>query len=157
MSATGRHVLALDQGTTSSRAILYAEDGRVIARAQRELRQSYPRPGWVEHDPDEIVSGQLATAAEALARAGVGAHEVAAIGIAMGRSGTDVARDAADLVLLDDRFETIVDAVRQGRSTFADIRRSLTYHLTSNVAELAPFIVWALSGRRIPLVRLTRR
>ncbi len=75
----------------------------------------------------------------------------AAIGIAMGRSGTDVARDAADLVLLDDRFETIVDAVRQGRSTFADIRRSLTYHLTSNVAELAPFIVWALSGRRIPL------
>jgi len=75
----------------------------------------------------------------------------AAIGIAMGRSGTDVARDAADLVLLDDRFETIVDAVRQGRSTYADIRRSLTYHLTANVAELAPFIVWALSGRRIPL------
>lgn len=75
----------------------------------------------------------------------------AAIGIAMGRSGTDVARDAADLVLLDDRFETIVDAVRQGRSTFADIRRSLTYHLTANVAELAPFVVWALSARRIPL------
>ena len=75
----------------------------------------------------------------------------AAIGIAMGLTGTDVARDAADLVLLDDRFETIVDAVRQGRSTFADIRRSLTYHLTANVAELAPFVVWALSARRIPL------
>jgi magnesium-transporting ATPase (P-type) len=75
----------------------------------------------------------------------------AAIGIAMGRSGTDVAREAADLVLLDDDFSTIVAAVEQGRSTFANIRRFLTYHLTDNVAELAPFVVWALSGGRFPL------
>jgi calcium-translocating P-type ATPase len=73
------------------------------------------------------------------------------IGIAMGRSGTDVAREAADLVLLDDRFETIVLAIEQGRSTFANIRRFLTYHLTDNVAELAPFAFWALSGGRFPL------
>jgi calcium-translocating P-type ATPase len=75
----------------------------------------------------------------------------AAIGIAMGRSGTDVAREAADLVLLDDDFATIVAAIEQGRSTFANIRRFLTYHLTDNVAELAPFVVWALSGGRFPL------
>jgi magnesium-transporting ATPase (P-type) len=75
----------------------------------------------------------------------------AAIGVAMGRSGTDVAREAADLVLLDDDFATIVAAVEQGRSTFSNIRRFLTYHLTDNVAELAPFVVWALSGTRIPL------
>ena len=75
----------------------------------------------------------------------------AAIGIAMGQSGTDVAREAADLVLLDDNFATIVAAIEQGRSTFANIRRFLTYHLTDNVAELAPFVVWALSGGRFPL------
>jgi len=73
------------------------------------------------------------------------------LGIAMGASGTDVAREAADLVLLDDHFGTIVAAVELGRSTFANIRRFLTYHLTDNVAELTPFVVWALSGGSIPL------
>ncbi len=73
------------------------------------------------------------------------------IGIAMGQSGTDVAREAADLVLLDDRFETIVHAIEQGRATFANIRRFLTYHLTDNVSELAPFALWAVSGGRFPL------
>ena len=77
-------------------------------------------------------------------------HE-AAIGVAMGRSGTDVAREAADLVLLDDNFATIVAAIEQGRTTFANARRFLTYHLTDNVAELTPFVVWALSGGRFPL------
>ncbi|WP_322860635.1 cation-transporting P-type ATPase [Mycobacterium europaeum] len=75
----------------------------------------------------------------------------AAIGVAMGRSGTDVAREAADLVLLDDDFGTIVAAVEQGRATFANLRRFLTYHLTDNVAELAPFVVWALSAGVFPL------
>ena len=79
------------------------------------------------------------------------ALQAADIGIAMGRSGTDVAREAADLVLLDDDFATIVAAVEQGRATFANIRRFLTYHLTDNVAELTPFVVWALSGGRFPL------
>jgi len=63
----------------------------------------------------------------------------------MGLAGTDVAREAADLVLLDDNFETIVAAIEQGRTTFAHTRRFLTYHLTVNVAELTPFVVWALS------------
>jgi magnesium-transporting ATPase (P-type) len=79
------------------------------------------------------------------------ALRAANIGVAMGRSGTDVAREAADLVLLDDNFATIVAAVEQGRTTFANARRFLTYHLTDNVAELTPFVVWALSGGRFPL------
>jgi magnesium-transporting ATPase (P-type) len=77
-------------------------------------------------------------------------HE-ADIGVAMGRSGTDVAREAADLVLLDDDFASIVAGVEQGRATFINVRRFLTYHLTDNVAELTPFVVWALSGGQFPL------
>jgi magnesium-transporting ATPase (P-type) len=79
------------------------------------------------------------------------ALQAADIGVAMGRSGTDVAREASDLVLLDDDFATIVAAVTQGRATYANIRRFLTYHLTDNVAELTPFAVWALSGGLFPL------
>jgi magnesium-transporting ATPase (P-type) len=74
------------------------------------------------------------------------------VGVAMGASGSDVAREAADLVLLDDHFATIVAAIELGRATFRNIRRFLTYHLTDNVAELAPFAVWALSGGSYPLV-----
>jgi calcium-translocating P-type ATPase len=77
-------------------------------------------------------------------------HE-ADIGIAMGASGTDVAREAADLVLLDDHFASIVVGVEQGRAAFVNIRRFLTYHLTDNVAELTPFVLWAMSGGRFPL------
>ncbi len=79
------------------------------------------------------------------------ALQQADIGVAMGRSGTDVAREAADLVLLDDNFATIVAAIEQGRATYSNIRRFLTYHLTDNIAELAPFVMWALSGGRFPL------
>ena len=79
------------------------------------------------------------------------ALQEADIGIAMGLSGTDVAREASDLVLLDDNFATVVAAVEQGRTTFANARRFLTYHLTANLAELTPFVLWALSGGRLPL------
>jgi len=77
-------------------------------------------------------------------------HE-ADIGVAMGASGTDVAREAADLVLLDDHFASIVAGIEQGRATYVNLRRFLTYHLTDNVAELTPFVVWVVSGGRFPL------
>ncbi len=79
------------------------------------------------------------------------ALQEADIGVAMGLSGTDVAREASDLVLLDDHFATIVAAIEQGRATYANIHRFLTYHLTDNVAELTPFVIWALSGGQFPL------
>ncbi len=81
-------ILALDQGTTSSRAILFDRDGRVVAYDQRELTQHFPQPGWVEHDPQEIWSSQLAVARGALRNAGANASDVAAIGITNQRETT---------------------------------------------------------------------
>jgi len=83
-----RFVMALDQGTTSSRAIVFDEAGVARAKAQREFRQIFPRPGWVEHDPREIWSTQIAVAGEALRSAGIGAGELAAIGITNQRETT---------------------------------------------------------------------
>jgi glycerol kinase len=77
----GRCVLALDQGTTSSRAIVFDRAAQPVAIAQQELTQIYPQPGWVEHDPEEIWRGQLACARAALAQAGVQARDIAAVGI----------------------------------------------------------------------------
>ncbi|HYO28773.1 MAG TPA: FGGY family carbohydrate kinase, partial [Azonexus sp.] len=83
-----KYVLALDQGTTSSRAILFDAEGRRVATAQRELPQYFPQPGWVEHDPEEIWQTQLDCAREALAQSRVAAGAVAAIGIANQRETT---------------------------------------------------------------------
>lgn len=85
-----RFILALDQGTTSSRSILFDAEGKMAAVAQHEFKQHYPKPGWVEHDPAEIWSAQLATAKEVLARAEVGPESVAAIGITNQRETTVV-------------------------------------------------------------------
>ena len=82
------YLLALDQGTSSSRSIVFDARGRVVAMAQREFRQIYPQPGWVEHDAEEIWQTQLATAREALEKAGVSAAAVAAIGITNQRETT---------------------------------------------------------------------
>ncbi|HEX9945249.1 MAG TPA: glycerol kinase GlpK [Thermoanaerobaculia bacterium] len=87
------HVLALDQGTTSSRAIVFDESGAAVAVAQREIQQIFPRPGWVEHNPAEIWESQLAVAREALARAGLAAAnaaDIAALGITNQRETTVV-------------------------------------------------------------------
>ncbi len=82
------YLLALDQGTSSSRSIVFDEHGRIRAMAQREFRQHYPRPGWVEHDPMEIWSSQLETAREALQRAGLQAGDIRSIGITNQRETT---------------------------------------------------------------------
>jgi glycerol kinase len=85
-----RYVLALDQGTTSSRAILFDHGGHAVATGQQEFRQIFPQAGWVEHDPAEIWSSQMATVAEALAQAGAAAKDLAAIGITNQRETTIV-------------------------------------------------------------------
>ena len=82
------YLLALDQGTSSSRSIVFDDTGRVVAMAQREFGQHYPQPGWVEHDAGEIWATQLATARDAIAKAGLQAREIRAIGITNQRETT---------------------------------------------------------------------
>lgn len=88
--AKHKYVLALDQGTTSSRAIIFDGNGEIKARAQAEYAQIYPRDGWVEHDPIEIFSSVAATASEAIARLGINRADIAAIGITNQRETTIV-------------------------------------------------------------------
>jgi glycerol kinase len=83
-----KYVLALDQGTTSSRAIVFSRDGSVVSVSQKEFRQFYPTPGWVEHDAAEIWQTQVEVAGEAISKAGVSGNEVACIGITNQRETT---------------------------------------------------------------------
>ena len=85
-----KYILALDQGTTSSRAMVFDHSGSVVALAQKEFRQIFPKPGWVEHDATEIWATQLHTATEALGKAGLTATDIAAIGITNQRETTVV-------------------------------------------------------------------
>ncbi len=85
-----QYILALDQGTTSSRAIVFDHGGRSVAVAQKEFAQIYPKPGWVEHDPVEIWASQSAMAAEALARANLSGDAIAAVGVTNQRETTVV-------------------------------------------------------------------
>ena len=101
-------VLALDQGTTSSRAIAFGRDGRILGIAQQEFRQIFPQPGWVEHDPLEIWRTQRDVAAQALSAAGLGASDVAAIGITNQRETTVLweratGRPVANAIVWQDR------------------------------------------------------
>ncbi|MCR5215025.1 MAG: glycerol kinase GlpK [Eubacterium sp.] len=85
-----KYIMALDAGTTSNRAILFDHDGKIISVAQREFTQIYPKPGWVEHDANEIWSTMLGVAVETIAKAGVAAEDVAGIGITNQRETTIV-------------------------------------------------------------------
>ena len=88
VNAVTRYVLAIDQGTTSTRAILFDQNLEISATAQQELAQHYPQPGWVEHDPEEIWSATVETCRKAIAAAGAGADDIAAIGITNQRETT---------------------------------------------------------------------
>jgi glycerol kinase len=116
---TKTHILALDQGTSSSRSIVFDARGRIKAMAQREFRQIFPQPGWVEHDPKEIWTSQLATAHEAIAKAGLRADEIASIGITNQRETTLVWNRATGepvynaIVWQDRRAEPTCAALRE--------------------------------------------
>jgi glycerol kinase len=85
-----KYILAFDQGTTSSRSIIFDHNGKVCSVAQKEFQQIYPKPGWVEHDPMEIWSSQSATAAEAISRADLSSDSIAAVGVTNQRETTIV-------------------------------------------------------------------
>jgi glycerol kinase len=85
-----KYIIAFDQGTTSSRSIVFDHDGKVVATAQKEFQQIYPKSGWVEHDPMEIWSSQSSTAAEAISRADLSSDSIAAVGVTNQRETTIV-------------------------------------------------------------------
>ena len=103
-----RFVLSLDQGTTSSRAIVFNASGEAVASAQREFRQHYPEPGWVEHDAQEIWASQRAVMDEVMESAGILPERVAAIGIANQRETTvlwdrETGRPVGNAIVWQDR------------------------------------------------------
>ncbi len=114
-----QYILALDQGTTSSRAIIFNREGAVIATAQKEFTQYFPQPGWVEHDANEIWSTQLGVATEAISQAGLSLEDIAAIGITNQRE-TTVVWDRATgkpiynaIVWQDKRTSSFCDVLRE--------------------------------------------
>ena len=123
------YLLALDQGTSSSRSIVFDADGRIVAMAQREFRQIYPQPGWVEHDPEDLWQTQLATAQEALAKASITAAQVKAIGITNQRETTVVwnrrtGRPIHNAIVWQDRRGEPLCAQLRDQSHAEAIRRS---------------------------------
>src|SRR4051794_29717301 len=114
-----KYILALDQGTTSSRAILFDHSGRIKSVAQREFKQFYPKPGWVEHDATEIWSSQAGVMAEALAKSGLGSKDLAGIGITNQRETTIVwDRESGEpihraIVWQDRRTAELCDALKK--------------------------------------------
>ncbi len=144
---TARHVIALDQGTTSTRAIVFDDAGMPVASAQREHRQHFPAPGWVEHDPMEIWEGAQAVLAEALQAAGLAASAVAALGITNQRE-TIVLWDRASgdpvhpaIVWQDARAEAGIDRFRDAYEALEG--RGIT-GLPLSAYFSAPKLAWLL-------------
>ena len=88
MAVTKKYVLALDQGTSSSKAFLFNRQGKIVSSASIDFRQIYPKPGWVEHDPDEIWESQIVAALKAVTQARIDPAEIAALGITNQRETT---------------------------------------------------------------------
>ncbi len=128
------HVLALDQGTTSSRAIVFDREGRAVASAQKEFDQHFPRPGWVEHDPADIWSSQVGVAAEALSRTGLQAEDLAAVGIANQRE-TTLLWDRATLTPIHNAI------VWQDRRTSAAVDELRSQGVEARVRELTGLLL----------------
>jgi glycerol kinase len=127
-----RYILSLDQGTTSSRALLFDDRGAVRSVAQREFAQIFPKPGWVEHDPEEIAASQVAVALEALSQAQLQASDIAAIGITNQRETTIVwdrttGKPVCNAIVWQDRRTAAFceQLKKQGRETFIQERTGL--------------------------------
>src|SRR5689334_4002955 len=123
------HILALDQGTTSSRAIVFDREGQIVSIAQQEYEQIYPQPGWVEHDPEVIWQSQMRTAAEAVAMAGLTAKSIAACGITNQRETTilwdrSTGRPLYNAIVWQDR--RTAGFCDQARARFGDLIREKT-------------------------------
>ncbi|MBI3680936.1 MAG: cation-transporting P-type ATPase [Acidobacteria bacterium] len=151
------HALALEIGMAQDPVVLHGSDvdalpdkvlrqvcggELIIARATPEHKLRMVRT-FQEMGHIVAVTGDGVSDAPALKKAN--------IGVAMGGRGTDVARESADIVLLDDNFATLVDAIEEGRGVYANLKKLITYIVTSNTPEASPFVLYAFSGGRIPL------
>ena len=138
------YILALDEGTTSARALVVDQSGDVRAVAQREFTQHFPRPGWVEHDAEEIWAAQIGVAAEAMARANIGPADVAGVGITNQRE-TTVVWDRATgvpigpaIVWQDRRTADVCDRLRaEGREAFIRERTGLVIDAYFSASKIA--------------------
>lgn len=125
-------ILALDQGTTSSRAIVFDRKGKIVNVSQKEFQQIFPQPGWVEHDANEIWSSQISVAAEVIAKAGVTGREIAAIGITNQRETTVVwDRETSEpiynaIVWQDRRTANYCDSLRKAEDNIAEMIKDKT-------------------------------
>lgn len=142
-------------------SVILGDDVRRMAPAELQLALDAPEVLFARVTAEQkmLVVQALQHKGEVVAVTGDGVNDAPAlktadIGIAMGRSGTDVAREASDIVLLDDHFATIVDAVEEGRAVFDNIRKFLTYIFTHNFAELVPFLAFALTRIPLPLTAI---
>lgn len=148
------YILALDQGTTSSRAIVFDHDGSIKAAAQREFEQIYPQPGWVEHNPDEIWASQVSVAVEAMTRAGIEPRDIAAIGITNQRETTLVwdretgAPVCNAIVWQDRRTAAFCDQLKaEGHETLIQQRSGLLIDAYFSASKLA-WILDHIAGTR---------
>jgi len=138
-----KYILSLDQGTTSSRAIIFNKDGDIIKTAQKEFTQIYPKPGWVEHDPMEIWGTQSGVAREVLESAGINPHEIAAIGITNQRETTVVWDKTTGKPI----YNAIVWQCRRTASICDDIKKS---ELSDYIRENTGLVIDAyFSGTKI--------
>ena len=141
---------------TGKATVMTGDEVRRMSRASLQLALDAPEILFARVTAEQkmLVVQALQSKGEIVAVTGDGVNDAPAlktadIGIAMGLSGTDVAREAADIVLLDDHFATIVNAIEEGRAVFENIRKFLTYILTSNIPEIVPYLAFVLF--RIPL------
>ncbi|MDE2440098.1 MAG: cation-transporting P-type ATPase [Betaproteobacteria bacterium] len=148
----------IDLLRSSTPCVITGDALRGMSPAALQLALDSPEIVFARMTADQkmLVTQALQLKGEIVAVTGDGVNDapalkIADIGIAMGLSGTDVAREAADIVLLDDHFATIVNAVEEGRAVFENIRKFLTYILTSNIPELVPYLASVLFGIPLPL------
>ena len=153
--ALGREV---DMVRTASPRVLTGDEVRHMSAASLQLAMDAPEVVFARVTAEQkmLIVQALRRKGEVVAVTGDGVNDAPAlkpadIGIAMGLSGTDVAREAADIVLLDDHFATIVNAMEEGRAVFENIRKFLTYILTSNIPEIVPYLAFVLFSIPLPL------
>ena len=154
-AAIGRQVGIV---TSDKPAMITGDALRTMSEAQLDWELGQPEIIFARTSPEQklrIVQA-LQRRGEVVAVTGDGVNDAPAlkqadIGVAMGLSGTDVAREAADMILLDDNFATLLPAVREGRTIFANLRKATSYILTSNVPEITPFLAFLLLGVPLPL------